>query len=1150
MQKSRTQNLTASLGATTAIAWLFLVTPGCTESGDSQPRGTNVFSSGQANSDGEFPLRRGSQAPAPVGDAVGVAPESGPIVAGGERSLREPPAAGELRPAQDGERRIKRTTEQELLLRSARNAIALEQVDEASDLFESYLLQVPSDQDVRAEYAGVLVRKGRLGSARDLYLATLEALPRSTEIRHRLVDVLVMSGEYGAATTHLEQIVRLNPNDLKAAAMLCRTYSWVKDLERAKTVFDRYLRKLDPAKDADQQLLAPALLDMQKPREALPHLVTLHTKSPRELEWATSLVYCYELLGDAERAARAVDSMAKLEPTVTDSRIRLVDQLLALNNYKLARQVNNQILQVAPKHVMARLMEARILLESYDVRRAQDALRALNDELGTTRRFSLAKAQLNQLIGQWVASQSIYESLLMERPNDDEVRINLALLLREKGDLHRARAELNKVDAESPYGARAQLESASTLILQGSPGRAAGLCAAVADKRPNDVAPLIGLVRAHLAMKHWGEAQSLCQDFIDKHPSDKMAIAQVRVVLGKALLLEGNTVQAARTFQLAMREPSMHEPEAFYGLAQARAKGNSTVSGEIARLSSNIATSGEGIRMRIELGKLALGDQDYRTASQYLTKALRWQPNNIAAMVLLGEAYNLSLKAGDSVDPVKVFAAVLERDAGNTRARLGLARSYAIQRKFDLAVPEYERVLEQDAGYDYATREFARTLFWDQRYDQSFGTYEGLLERLPQDGMAVDFFDHAVDGVGLRALSDFEADAEFAESVRLELEAKRNMAWRPAIAENALEHLVVREPANQEALFDLAQLEHRRGLTADAIRHYEDLIQVAGGHQEATTALAGAERQLLPHLNVSANNEQRNGRDGLSYMDESSILADVGFSMGDRDDVLGFGLGRRTYASGDNLVNLRSNVVRVFGSKRVGENTVLDGVAEFPSYDQDNFLKERLYYDAGVTFTSDSETTIKLRLFSQPVVENSETLIRDIHRVGGRIGAQVAVNRRLDVGASGLVAYYSDDNTRLEANVFAAYEITAAPTELRILVKADLLNHSEESVAPVNQNISGLLVPYFAPSGYSVFSAQADWRHQLGEDWFTGADDMFYKVSARFAVDSDSVGYGEFDMGGGYDVTDWLRVEAGFRLLRSSAIDVTAAYGMVTVRWP
>ena len=94
------------------------------------------------------------------------------------------------------------------------------------------------------------------------------------------------------------------------------------------------------------------------------------------------------------------------------------------------------------------------------------------------------------------------------------------------------------------------------MILQGRPDKAAGLCAQIADMRPNDVAPVLGLVRAHLEMGHTEEAKSMCQKFIDAHPSDKMAIAQVRVVLGKAQLLLGDSVQAARTFQLAMREPS------------------------------------------------------------------------------------------------------------------------------------------------------------------------------------------------------------------------------------------------------------------------------------------------------------------------------------------------------------------------------------------------------------------------------------------------------------------------------------------------------------------------------------------------------------------------------------------------------------------
>jgi tetratricopeptide (TPR) repeat protein len=670
-------------------------------------------------------------------------------------------------------------------------------------------------------------------------------------------------------------------------------------------------------------------------------------------------------------------------------------------------------------------------------------------------------------------------------------------------------------------------------------------------------------------MEHLEEARSLCQHFIDKHPSDKMAIAQIRVVLGKTQLLAGNSVQAARTFLLAMREPSMHEPEAFYGLALGRAQGDSAVGAEIARLSSNIATSGEGIRMRIELGKLALGDQDYKRAAYYLTKALRWQPNNITAKVLLGEAFNLALKAGIKTDPVKVFSSVLERDPGNTRARLGLARAHAIKREFALSLQAYEKVLEQDASYDYVAREHARTLFWDQRYTESFNHYKLLIARLPSDYMAVDFFDDPVDNVARQAMSDFESNTEFANAVRLELAAKVNMTWRPPIAQQALEELTIQEPANQEALFDLAQINHRRGLTDDAINHYKDLIKIAGGHQEAVKALAGAQRELVPSLNVTFDNEERNGRDGLSFMDESSAIADTRFSLGNKHDTFGFGLGRRTYAPGGlsdpNSSNapyydaVNANVVRFFGSKALGDSTVVDALGELPTYDHnlDDGMSERLYYNAGVTYTSDTQTTVKLRFFSEPVAQNAQTLKNDIYRQGGRVGLETALTRRLDWGISGLIADYSDDNTRVEGNVFAAYEFTTAPTELRVLIKADFIDSSKEMLV-IDENTTlanynpttDTEVPYFSPNGYSVFSLQTNWQHQLGKEWFTGADDMFYKVSVGFAVDSNSVAYTEFGMGGGYDITDWLRMEIGLRMVRSSAIDITSGFGMITVRWP
>lgn len=1059
--------------------------------------------------------------------------------------------------------------EQELLLRSARNALALGQPDEACNLFESYLMQRTGDHEVRAEYAGVLVQRGQLDKARELFRVAVEALPTATDIRHKLVNVLIMSGEYAATTSQLEEILRLNPDDISAAAMLCRTSSWVKDLEKAKQVFDQYLRRLDRTNPKDLEHLALALLDMQKPSEALPILLELHAKAPMELEWLSSLVYCYQLLGDGQKAGMAVEMMSGIQPTVTDARLHLVEQLVALGNYQLAQQIIQQVLKASPSHNTARLLNLRIVLESVDVRRAAELLNEFAVELGGMRQYSLSKAFHHQLIGQWNAAKGVLEAMLVERPDDDEVRIRLAMLLRERGDMHQALAELSKVPTDSAYQVMSQLERATTLTLQGSPAAAVGLCTRLAEQRPNDVAPVLAMVRAQLEMGHTAEAQSMCKRFIEAHPSDKLAIAQVRVMQGMSLLAAGDGVQAAQSFQAAMREPSLHDPEAFHGLIVARSRGDLDVSSELTRLTASIAASGEGNRMRVELAKHALGDHDYARATAYLSKALRWQPDNQAAMVLLGEAYNLAAKAGEDKDPIRLFATMLNADAGNTRARLGLARAYAARRQFTAALENYKLLLDQDSSYDYVGREYARALYWDRQFDRSFAEYERLIARLPSNGLAVDFFEDPVDGFTGHALADFESNSHFRKSLELELAAKREMQWRMPKARAALQELVTREPTNQEALFDLAQTEHRAGLIKKAVSHYQELLKTASGHQEASTALRSAERQLMPKANLRFESQDRNGRDGLSYMTESSAIADLVFPMGDKDDLIGFGVGTRDYSPGTTyapapvptdpgIENLTASVARLLISKRVADSTVIDAKAEFASYDLDSAFHDRAYFDVGLTYISEAQTTAKLRLFSDPVAENFRTLELDIHRLGARFGVELAMSRRLDLGLSGYFASYAGDedhsNTRAEGNAFIAYEFNPAPQELRALIKADFINSSEESEFPasIQQNFTlrDMEVPYFAPSGYSVLSLQGDWRHQLGDQWFTGSDDMYYGITARVALDSNSASYAEVDLSAGYQMTEWFRLEGGFQMLRSSEIDITGAYMLLSFCWP
>ncbi len=1042
-----------------------------------------------------------------------------------------------------------RTAEQELLLRSARNALALGNLAEALDLFDSYLLQLPDDQEVRVEYAGLLVREGRMGRAKEMYEEAIAVRPHDTVLRRSMADVLIMGGEYAAATRQLEAIVEREPENLDAAAMLCRTWTWLKDFERAQGVFDRYLRKLDPSVEADQLLLAPVLLDMQQPKAALPYLERLHRRFPRELRWATHMVLCYELTGQAERAAKTVEAMADLEPDVIDSRIHLVDQLLALANYKLALAINEQVLSASPEDPMAQLMAARILLEAYDIARAKESLAALETDLGGLRAWQLASAQLHQQTGEWVAAQSIYEMMLLSDPTDHDVRLRLAALQREKGDVHRAKAELRKIPFESPQGPRARLELASTLVSQGRSEDAVGICSALLAQRPNDVEAALGLARAQIEMGAFVQAKATCQRFIEEHGADTMAIGQIRVVLARAHLMEGNAIQAARIYQLALQEPTVHSPAVFYGLSLARSRGVSAASGEMALMSSAVLSSGEDVRLRIELGKLALGDQDHERAIAYLSNVLRWQPDNLTALVLLGEAQNLALKAGESVDPLRTFSTVLARNPGNTRARLGLARSHVIRREFEDAVGAYEGLVAQDATYAFARREYARALYWDHRYPDAFEAYDELLAGLPTEAIAVDVFGSGTPGSGLRAELDFEAELELSEAVRLELDAKANRDWRPELAISALERLVVVEPANQEARFDLAQLLHRRGRTSRAILEYQDLLEVSGGHSEATEALAGARREVSPHLDVITGSEERNGRDGLAFIDESWTLTDIAFPFGDRDDYAGLGIGRRSYStSGDQL---NANVLRLFGATRIGDNTTISGRVEVPSYDRDDLLKDRVYYDVGLRYVSDDELAVDLRLFSEPLVQNFVTLDRDINRGGARIGLTKKSSRRVDYGGSVMFANYSDENSQFEGNVFAAYEFTPAPQEFRLLLKGDFSSFSEESIAPPDPlDLTTLAVPYFSPKGYSIYSLQADWKHQFGPDWFTGSKDMYYRATTRGAIDSNSVGYFELDVGAAYDFTDWFGIQAGVRMLRSSAIDLTSSNALLTIRWP
>jgi hypothetical protein len=273
--------------------------------------------------------------------------------------------------------------------------------------------------------------------------------------------------------------------------------------------------------------------------------------------------------------------------------------------------------------------------------------------------------------------------------------------------------------------------------------------------------------------------------------------------------------------------------------------------------------------------------------------------------------------------------------------------------------------------------------------------------------------------------------------------------------------------------------------------------------------------------------------------------------MGDAADFFAVGLGQRTYDRVETSP-LNANILRVRGSKRMGERTVVTGAMEAPHYNiSEDAFQERLLFDLGIEHRTLKELGVEMRVFADNVAENSVTIADDLHRTGARMGITKKHSRAVDYGASLMFADYSDGNARFEMNLFAAYEFSPAPQSLRILTKIDTLDFSKKSDGLGDVVIlTDLDIPYFAPSGYSIFSTQVDWRHQFGEYWFTGTPDMWYGASGRLAVDNDGAGYTELGVQAGYDFSEWFGMKLNSRMLRSSEINVTANSLLFTIRWP
>jgi tetratricopeptide (TPR) repeat protein len=1051
--------------------------------------------------------------------------------------------------------------QRDILLRSARNALKLGRFDEALALHEKLQQLHAGDRESLTEYAGLLVQAGRLAEARARYTELVKLAPSDLDARRSLATVLIAGGYYSEAASELETVVRRDPEDADSAALLARVLAWSRDHVAAGEVYRVHLQTLDLRDDGNRRLVAPVLLDLQRPLEALPHLQALVRAHPTEVEWGLYLVRCQAQLGDATEAGRVVESLAEVEPNNTKARIEVADQMVLSGQYKLAMSVYQQVLAMDANHERARLGVADVALASCQPAAAKRALDGLRTTMEDDRGFQIAQARYHGLVGERGAAGAAWEDLLRAKEDDWGARIAYADLLRESGEHERAKSQYTKVPEGTPRTREARLGLARTLFAQGLYEESVALCQTLTDAEDPTPEVLIQLARGLEKLKNAEQAERLCRQWLTANPQDVGARIQVRIALGRALVVRDRPVEAIREFTEAMKHPSGRTPECAYWLARAYDAVGSKDRARLAVLSAPMKQLGDDVRSWIELGEIALGEGDWKNAIAAFEHVLRFDPENLAARVRLGEAQNIALARGERVDPRRTLAQALAQSEHNSRARLAMARAYVVDRDYEAASKQYKLLMAADPSSFVAKREYARTLYWNHQYEEADAAYDAVVDENLAEVAPIDPYGKASSSSVYNGGLDYEAALTTAENVELERDAKKLKDYRPRQAEERYRELIAAEPANFEARFDLAQLYHSTGRTQKAIGEYEEIMRLSPLHREAPLAKAQAEILQNPRVVAGLYTSNARGRDGLYAIDITDYFVEYQHPIGDHDEYFGAGYGWRRYEPDDGTPVLGSMFL-ASGRKKLGEHTALTARLEMPTWDED-YVSSRLLYRLGMQHETWGGLRVSAEVFNEMVAENDATLLSDIHRTGFRAGLAYKSSPRLDYGVSGMIAEYSeadpasfpDDggNSRYEVNAFGSYLVSFAPKQLQLLGKADFISFDGDNdgiVFDSGDPLTNLNHPYFAPGGYSVYSAVAEWKHWLNQDYFIGANEFWYSIGLRAAIDDESEMFQEFWIGAHYDFASWASVDLRTQSLSSSVLDTSTNLLYFTLRWP
>ena len=470
-------------------------------------------------------------------------------------------------------------------LKLAAQAVTGDKISVVVPAAEALAAQFPTEPDVAILLATLYGQQHRYQEAASTLRRALDIRPRDMDLLNNLSLILTQAKDLSSVETVMRRMVETEPKSMEHRLRLARFYMEQGADVKAETVV-RDSVGAAPEDEERRLILAEYFVHRKDASAAERVLLEAAAKIPHSNKIQLGLAAFYRKSGQDEKARSHYVALVQEhqdKPVGLEAKVKLAEmEFLAGRPAEAERQVE-EVLRANPRSSDGLILSGRMALARRNGKDAVQAFRIVLHDQPELATVHYLLGQAHQLTGETNLARESFEEAIALYPNQMDAKRSLAVLETRSGRYDQARARLAQLLKQRP-GDLDALDMLMTVDLatknwsgaeqtlqqlqvagkehplvsmaegrlheaQGRADRAVSAYERATVLAPNDLDPLLTLVKLEVAQGHLKRAKGRLETLLDQQPDHLYAHG----LLGEVYTIAGDVSRADVQFEQATR---------------------------------------------------------------------------------------------------------------------------------------------------------------------------------------------------------------------------------------------------------------------------------------------------------------------------------------------------------------------------------------------------------------------------------------------------------------------------------------------------------------------------------------------------------------------------------------------------------------------